>query len=239
MTSTYELTLNSVEYLTNKVKKFPEDAPIHLTDKQHAVSNLEIIKHLPHKKLRITFSLANHYHAGDLSLIEKDLNNYIDTIKVNNNIEELLIVSGSNTRKFDTLSVLKYLQNNLLNANDTKNIVFSVAYNCNAINQDIENQRLITKLSYKLVQKVYIQITDNIEKILESVYFIKSLDPKIKVCVCIFEANKLSLSKFKFRPWKGVILSKKFLSSFENAYEINKFNLKQLEQLNIETIITI
>lgn len=237
LSQTFELCLTNLYQTDNKLKQIPTNAKIHLPDKANLLPNLELAVQIHDRQLGITFSIGNHYNGGNLELIIAELNKYLEALQSQTNLQELLIVSGSEQRKIDTLDILTYLekQTNL----QEKNLCISVAYNCNSQDQKLENTRLVAKLSHSMVQKVYIQITDDLPKIITGIEFIRSLNPEIIVSVCVFEPTPSTLSKFKFRPWKGVVLSQKFLLNSDNARQINQHNFTELESLNVETIHTI
>jgi hypothetical protein len=207
MISTYELSVTNTSELEKKLIQFPVNSKIHLPDKPNFYLNLELAKLIQNRKLGITFSIANHYYGGQLHLIIAYLNKYLLQIQNQLNISELLIVSGPNSRKINTLTILEYLQTYLFNYINRQDIIISVAYNCQCENQEIENNRLKAKLFFSIVKKVYIQITDDISKIKTAIKNIKSINPEIIICICIFNPSKLGLSNFKFRLWKGVVLS--------------------------------
>ena len=238
MKKTYELTVSNIEQLPAKLKQIPLGSKIHLPDKPSSYPNLELSKHLNNRELAITFSVGNDYNGGNFSLIIIEFNKYLETIQNNKNIKELLIVSGSTARKINTLHILDKLHTQVDETIFPPNFIFSVAYNCQSVNQALENKRLILKLKYKFVKKVYIQITDEIEKITAAINFIRSLRPNILIAVCLFQPWEISLARFKFRPWKGVVLSENFLVSSENAEIVNQLNLKRLELLEVEIVIT-
>ena len=237
MIFTYELTLTKLDELQIKLKQIPALAKIHLPDKPNIYPNLELASHIGNRNLGITFSLGNHYHSGNLEFITQDLGKYLDVIQIQLNITELLIVSGPTVKKIDTLNILNYLSSSEIKAKMRPELTISVAYNCNSSDQTKENERLIKKLEHQIVNKVYIQITNNFQKITAGIKFIQSLNAVIEICVCIFEPTKASLAKFIFRPWKGVVLSDRFLRSEKNAKQINQINQQKLNQLNLNVIL--
>jgi hypothetical protein len=238
MLSSYELTLTSVEELEDKLNQIPTNSKIHLPDKPNNYPNLELAKQIEQREIAITFSVRCHYFGGKFELIVEDLNRYLELINTNSNISELLIVSGPSARKIDSLDILNYIFTTKIKVSIRSDLTISVAYNCNCKDQIRENNRLNQKLKCDLVQKVYVQITDDIEKIVSGINFIRSLNPKIRICVCIFEPSASSLAKFKFRPWKGVVLSEGFLSDFKAAKVINQKNLDLLDTFKTEIIYT-
>jgi hypothetical protein len=239
MTKTYELTVSNINQIINKILTLPANCNLHLPDKPYSLSNLELISYLENRNLGLTFSVANHYFSGNFSLITDSLTLYLNTAQSNANIKELLIVSGPNNKKIGSLEALEFLKEYSEINESIKNKIISVAYNCNAINIEAENYKLVQKINSGLVRKVYIQITDNIEKIISGIKFIKSVNNNLSISVCIFEPSEFGLSKFKFRPWKGVILSDTFISSSKNAHLINTKNLNLLKNYDVESMHTI
>ena len=237
MVSTYELIVSRLEELSHKLEKIPIESKIHLPDKPNAYPNIQLVKHIINK-LGLTFSVGNHYNKGNFNLIITEFNKYLEIIKNHSNVYELLIVSGSNSRKINVLSILEYLKDWANPKHQQSSLIVSVAYNCNSNDQIKENEHLIKKLKYGVASKVYIQITDEIKKVVSGINFIHSLNPKLIICVCVFEPTKLSLAKFIFRPWKGIVLSSNFLSNFQTAADINKQNMEILQKFNVEYVIT-
>ena len=238
MITAFELTLLRSEELLTKSKQIPVNSKLHLPDKPNIYPNLELAKVLNDRELAITFSVQNHYHGGKFELILEDLKKYLDLINAQKNITELLIVSGSNNRKINTLDILNYLTKYKIKSQTNTDFIISVAYNCNSIDQIEENQRLVQKLKFNIVNKVYIQITDNIEKIIAGIEYIRSLNSKTIICVCVFEPTASSLAKFRFRPWRGVNLSEEFLSNFQVSKRINQENIQKLRSYGVEIILT-
>jgi|GEM_PF-3514036 len=248
MNNTFEIILNNLDQLNLKLLSLEPYSKIHLPDKPKSYPNLDLAKYIQNTELGITFSVINHYHGGNLVKIIADLDQYLLHIKNQPNLNELLIVSGSKPKKINTLNILNYLQTKTLADGNgivfnpkitTKELLISVAYNCQSPNQNLENERFKSKLATKIVKKIYIQITDNLQKIQEAIKFIRNLKPDVIISVCVFQPSKSSLIKFKFRPWKGVALSDKFLESPESAKQINTHNLEILKTLNVEFIFTI
>lgn len=227
----YELTIKDLSKINTNI--LPKDASIHLTDKIGNVSPFEIAPKLLNNSITITFGLRNHYHLGKLELITKDLDSYLEGIKKNINIKELLIVSGSSRGVVDSIAMLDYLDS-------IKNTIeVGVAYNCCIEDQDEENTRLTQKLKHEFVKSVYIQITDNLEAIERGIKFIKSIRKEVVIAVCMIKPSKSLLNSMKLRPWKGVKLSSEFLNNIEKAQSINTLNARQLTKNNVNFLWTI
>ncbi len=230
----YELTIKDLTKIKFNLNKIPESCPIHLTDKTDNVSPFLIAPLLNDHQLTVTFSVRNHYFFGKLDKITEELNSYITNINTFSNISELLIVSGSNRGEVDTLSLLKYLQS------IENKVDIGVAYNCNlGEGQQEENDRLKEKLSYNFVKSVYIQITDDLDKIEQGIKYIRSLNKKIKIALCVLKPSNSLLNSLKLRPWKGVSLSQPFLNDVNRAQSINNWNTKMLKKYEIDYLITV
>ena len=237
MLLTYELTVSKLEELSTKLERIPGESKIHLPDKPNAYPNILLAKNISNK-LGVTFSVVNHYNKGNFSLIIAEFKSYLEIIKNQSNIYELLVVSGPNSRKINVINILEYLKTQTNLDVNYPSLTVSVSYNCNSTDQVVENNHLMKKLEYGVANKVYIQITDDVEKIITGINFIKTLNSKLVICVCIFEPTKLNLAKFIFRPWKGVILCDDFLSNFQTANKINKQNMQVLQKFGVEYVIT-
>lgn len=229
----YELTIKDPSKLKFNLTKIPENANVHLTDKVDNASPFEIAPLLKDRLITITFALRNHYHFGKLDLITNDLNMYINQAQQNDNISELLIVSGSDRGVVDTIKVLDYLKS------EDNQFPIGVAYNCNSTDQEEENQRLETKLSHPFVKSVYIQITDDLIKIGKGIKFIRSIRPEIYIAVCVIKPSNSLFNSFKLRPWKGVVLSPEYLNDLNRANTINAWNIKNLTTSNVDILMTI
>ena len=229
----FELTIKDVSKIKINTNKLPEGCAIHLTDKVDNASPFMIAPYLLDNPLTITFALRNHYHLGKVEMITKDLDMYLEGIKNNPNIKELLIVSGSNRGVVDSIAMLDYL-----GSIDNKTEI-GVAYNCQLEDMIEENARLALKLKHKFVKSVYIQITDNLEAIEKGIKHIKSIRKGIKIAVCMIKPSNSLLNSMKLRPWKGVKLSPEFLNSIDRAQSINNWNQRQLKKSDVDFLWTV
>jgi hypothetical protein len=229
----YELTIKDVTKIKFNLNKLPEDCHIHLTDKIDNESPFAIAKVLDKHNITISFALRNHYHFGKLPLITAELDSYLEGINQSTNIKELLIISGSNRGEIDSINMLDYLAS----INNKTNI--GVAYNCNIENQEEENARLALKLKHKFVKSVYIQITDNLDKLEAGIKYIRSLRKGIKIAVCMIKPSNSLLNSMKLRPWKGVQLSPEFLNNIDRAQSINNWNMRELKKADVDFLITV
>ena len=178
--------------------------------------NLDVIYH---------YSLYHQYTKNkEISFL--DLLNFIKKNDSYNN-QEILLVSGSNKKKnFEVLDVLGNFKNdNNLNTN------FGVAYNPyleNYYGFSGEKIRFERKISSGLVKSIWLQFGPDIKLLESEVNFLKSSVNNIcknnfqnvKFYGSLLIPSRQFVSRFKFRPWKGVYISDKYLNSlkFFNAF---------------------
>ena len=193
---------------------------------------LEVVKFVGNKYKTLDiiyhYSLYHQFH-NNKNLSYTNFLNFVELNKSFNKNNEILLVSGSKKRKeFDVLSLLEKLKYDL-----SKNIKFGVAFNPYFFEEShykIERNRLIDKLNSYFVQSIWLQFGSEINQLSREIYFLnkilgksqKFLDKEIKIYGSLFIPSKQFLARFKFRPWRGVYLSYKYLNSLEESGEITK-----------------
>ncbi len=141
---------------------------------------------------------------------------------------EILLISGSNKkREFEVLDVLKKLKNK-----KSLNIKIGIAYNpylSKFFNNSEERTRFQKKISSGLIKSIWLQFGTDI-KLLESEFCFlkktikncsnKNQENNIKIFGSLLIPSKQFIARFKFRPWKGVYISEKYLCSLDkfNSY---------------------
>ncbi len=173
------------------------------------------------------YSLYHQYSKN----VEKSYLDFLDFIKKCNFYEnkEILLVSGSKKKKnFEVLDVISNLQNE-----KNLKINFGIAYNPyleNYYGLCGEKVRFEKKLSSGLIGSIWLQFGTDI-KLLESEikflksnidYLSKSHEKKINLYGSLLVPSKQFISRFKYRPWKGVYISDEYLNSLDNFYNFTK-----------------
>ena len=181
--------------------------------------NLDVIYH---------YSFYHQFHSNKNLSYTKFLN-FIELNKKFNKSNEILLVSGSKKRKeFEVLNILDKLKSDL-----NKNNKFGVAFNPYFFEEryyKIERNRLIDKLKSYFVQSIWLQFGSEINQLSREVNFLnkflgnsqKLIDREINIYGSLFIPSKQFLARFKFRPWRGVYLSEKYLNSLEESGKITK-----------------
>ena len=182
--------------------------------------NLDVIYH---------YSFYHQFHNNNNLSYTKFLN-FVELNKNFNKSNEILLVSGSKKRKeFEVLNILEKLKFDL-----SKNIKFGVAFNPYSFDEKyckFERNRLIDKLNSCFVKSIWLQFGSEINQLVREINFLKKMiadsqkliDKDLSIYGSLFIPSKQFISRFKFRPWKGVYLSNKYLNSLEESAKITKF----------------
>ena len=154
---------------------------------------------------------------------------FLELNKIYNKGNEILLVSGSKKRhKFEVLNILEELKLDL-----NKNLKFGVAFNPYFLDDRdyrVERNRLIDKLNSCFVQSVWLQYGSEINQLSREINFLNKtiinskefIKKGINIYGSLFIPSKQFLARFKFRPWRGVYLSNKYLNSLEESAKITK-----------------
>ena len=139
---------------------------------------------------------------------------------------EILLVSGSSKKKnFEVLDVLRDFKNE-----ENININIGIAYNPylgNYYNNHGERIRLEKKFSSRLIKSIWLQFGTDIKLLEKEINFLKELilnnstnskDNSVKIFGSLLIPSREFISRFKFRPWKGVFISEKYLNSLDDFY---------------------
>jgi len=153
---------------------------------------------------------------------------------------DILLISGSGVKgEFNSVSALEELQ-----ASGRVEDRLSVAFNPFMpldVDHNDEKHRLSQKIKTGLVNKIYIQFGTDLERLRSSLEWLreiqKEVETKMAVCGSIFLPTKKLISQQKFRPWNGVFLNEKFLSSEGNAKEIVLEMIQLYKSFDCEIIV--
>ncbi len=178
-----------------------------------------------------------HQYSQNKDKSYQDFLNFIKNSDSNRNYE-ILLVSGSNKKKnFDTLNVL----NNIKKEKYLK-FKLGIAYNPylkKYYKVTAERERLENKLSSGLINSIWLQFGTDIKILQNEVTYLKKTMQyeKLNLFGSLLIPSKQFISRFKFRPWKGVYISEKFLYSLEDFYDFTRDLICFYEENNIIPII--
>tara|TARA_Y100000991_G_C21912922_1_gene323138 strand:- start:2 stop:817 length:816 start_codon:yes stop_codon:yes gene_type:complete len=189
------------------------------------------------------YSLYHQYSRNKENSYLEFLNFIKKCIAYDNN--EILLVSGSNKKKnFEVLDILRDFSNQKV-----ININIGIAYNPylkNYYDLSGERERLEKKISSGLVKSIWIQFGTDIKLLESEINYIKdtllnnssiSNYKNIKIFGSLLIPSKQFISRFKFRPWKGVFISNKYLNSLDKFNDFTKDLIEFYLDNNIFPII--
>ena len=87
-----------------------------------------------------------------------------------------------------------------------------------------ERERLNFKLSSGLINSIWLQYGTDIKVLQDEVDYIRKVAnyEKINLFGSLLIPSKQFIARFKFRPWKGVHISERYLSSIEDFYDFTR-----------------
>ena len=192
----------------------------------------ETIKYIGenYKNLDVTYHYSlYHQYTKNREYSYLEFLNFIKKCKFYKN-KEILLVSGSNKKKnFEVLDVLRDFNNE-----KNLNIDIGTAYNPylkNHYNICGERERIKKKFSSRLTKSIWLQFGTDIKLLEKEINFLNdsvlnntshSKDKNVKIFGSLLIPSKEFISRFKFRPWKGVFISEKYLNSLDDFYAFTK-----------------
>ena len=231
----FELSFKNISQLENKLKfcisnKINKiNIPCKGVIKKEFLN--EIIEYIGenYKELNVIYhySIYHQYTKNrDISYLE--FLNFIKKCNTYNN-KEILMVSGSNKKKnFEVLDIFRDLKKE----KDLK-IDIGVAYNPylkKHYNLNGERERLEKKISSGLTKSIWLQFGTDFKLIESEINYLKKFiinnaytnNQNVKIFGSLLIPSRQFIARFKFRPWKGVYISDKYLNSLDDFYTYTK-----------------
>ena len=173
-------------------------------------------------------------------------NTYFEFLKFikkcnSHNNKEILLVSGSNKKKnFDVIDLMR-AYNNEKNININLGNVFN-PYSTKFFNPSYERLRFEKKISTGLTNSVWLQFGTDIKLLEYEFNFLKKSiinknDQNIKFYGSLLIPSRQFISRFRFRPWKGVYIADKYLKSLDYFYSFTKDLIEMYVENNICPVI--
>jgi len=240
----FELSFNNISQLENKLNfcKLNNIREINIPCKGPIKKELFkktikfILKNFQEFNVTYHYSLYHQYNKN----IEKSYHDFIDFLKDShsNRNYEILLVSGSNKKKnFDVVNVLD-------NVKKEKNlrVKLGIAYNPylrRYYNISSERERFESKISSGLINSIWFQYGTDIEVIQNEVNYLEKVlkSEKLNLFGSLLIPSKQFIARFKFRPWKGVHISEKYLNSLEDFYGFTRDLVRFYKNNNITPVI--
>ncbi len=178
-----------------------------------------------------------HQYSKNINKSYQDFLNFIKNSHTKRNYE-ILLVSGSNKKKnFDSIDLLGFLKKE-------KNIKIKLGIAFNPYLKKYykiysERERFERKISTGLINSIWFQYGTDIKVLENELNYLKNVtkDEKLNLFGSLFIPSKQFIARFKFRPWKEVHISEKFLYSLENFLDFTSDLVSFYEKNNITPII--
>ena len=182
------------------------------------------------------YSLYHQYSQNK----EKSYQDLLDFLKnsYSNKNYEILLVSGSSKKKnFDSINVL----NNIKKEKNLK-VKLGIAYNPylkKYYKLSSERERFERKISSGLINSIWFQYGTDIKVLQNELNYLKKAAKyeKLNLFGSLLIPSKQFIARFKFRPWKGVHISEKCLSSFEYFNDFTRKLVCFYKKYNITPVI--
>jgi len=182
------------------------------------------------------YSLFHQYSKNR----DKSYQDFLDFIKnshINRNYE-ILLVSGSKKKKnFDSIDVLGYLKKE-----KNLKVKLGIAYNPylkKYYKISSERERFERKFSTGLINSIWFQYGTDIKVLQNEVTYLKNVtkDEKLKLFGSLFIPSNQFIARFKFRPWKEVYISEKFLYGLDKFFDFTRELVGFYKNNNITPVI--
>ena len=240
----FELSFKNISQLENKLNfcKLNNIKNINIPCKGVIKKNLfnstinYISKNFHEFNVTYHYSLYHQYSKS----IEKSYQDFLDFIKNSSSKRnyQILLVSGSNKKKnFDAIDALGYLKKE-----KNLKVKLGIAYNPylkKYYKISSERERFERKISTGLINSIWFQYGTDI-KVLQSELTClkkKAKYEKLNLFGSLFIPSKQFIARFKFRPWKEVHISDKYLYSLENFFNFTSDLVSFYKNNNITPVI--
>ena len=180
-----------------------------------------IYKNFPEFNVTYHYSLYHQYSKNK----EKSYQNFLDFLRTSNSNSryEILLVSGSNKKKnFDAINILGDIKKE-----KNLKVKLGIAYNP-YLNKyykiSSERERFERKISSGLINSIWFQYGTDIKVLQHELNYLKKAVKyeKLNLFGSLFIPSKQFIARFKFRPWKEVHISEKYLYSLEDFYDFTR-----------------
>ena len=191
-----------------------------------------------YKEFNVTYHYSlYHQYAQNKEKSYQDFLDFLINSHSNKNYE-VLLVSGSNKKKnFDVINVLSQIKKE-----KNLKVKLGIAYNPylgKYYKDTSERERFNIKLSSGLINSIWFQYGTDINELKNEINYLKKVakDKKINLFGSLLIPSKQFIARFKFRPWKGVHISKKCLYSLDDFYDFTRDLVGFYKNNNITPIV--
>jgi len=191
-----------------------------------------------HQEFNVTYHYSlYHQYSQNKEKSYQDLLAFLKNSYSNRNYE-ILLVSGSNKKKnFEVVNVLSKIKEE-----QNLQVKLGIAHNPylkKYYEETLERENLNTKLSTGLINSIWFQYGTDIKTLQNELNYLKKVAKyeEVNLYGSLLIPSKQFISRFKFRPWKGVYISERFLSSLNDFYDFTRDLVSFYKNNNITPVI--
>jgi len=240
----FELSFKNISQLENQLNfcKFNGIKNINIPCKGIIKKELfnSTIKYLSQnfQEFNVTYHYSlYHQYSKNIENSYQDFLNFTKNSSLNRNYEILLVSGSSKKKNFDTIEVLNNLKK------EKRTIAkLGIAYNPylkKYYDVSSERGRFERKISTGLINSIWLQFGTDIKELQSELNYLRKTEEyeKFNLYGSLFIPSKQFITRFRFRPWKGVYISEKYLFSLEDFYKFTRDLVSFYRSNNITPII--
>ena len=190
------------------------------------------------KEFNVTYHYSlYHQYSKNKEKSYQDFLNFLKNSNSNRNYE-ILLVSGSNKKKnFEVINVLSSIQKE-----KNLKVKLGVAYNPylkKYYGISSERERFEKKISSGFVNSIWFQYGTDIKVLQDEINYLKNVAnfETLNIFGSLLIPSKQFIARFKFRPWRGVYISEKYLYSLDQFYDFTRNLVFFYKNNNITPVI--
>jgi len=222
----FELSFKNISQLENKLSfcKFNNIKNINIPCKGLIKKELfnSTIKYIANNfnEFNVTYHYSlYHQYSKNTDKSYQDFLDFVKNSHINRNYE-ILLVSGSNKKKnFDSVNVLGCLKKE-----KNLKVKLGTAYNPylkKYYKISSERERFERKFSTGLINSIWFQYGTDIKVLQNELTYLESVvkEGNLNLFGSLFIPSNQFIARFKFRPWKEVYISEKFLYALDKFFD--------------------
>ncbi len=215
---------------------------LNLTDKASTLSVLEsagrLAREAPALPLSLHYSIMHHYD-GNARRAQENLQHFLAAAGQIETVSELLLLSGSARRSFDSITALETIADTSAKEIELPSTVsLGVAYNPFLQDDALleEKERLFRKLQTGLVSRIYFQLGDDIVALRSGLTYLQQQRPDLPISAALLIPTEENIKHLRDRGWKGVRFSADYLQDVDSAAKRTQQLLEIYSQYDVEPL---
>jgi len=191
-----------------------------------------------HQEFNVTYHYSlYHQYSQNKEKSYQDLLAFLKNSYSNRNYNVLLVSGSKKKKNFDSIDVLGYLKKE-----KNLKVKLGIAYNPylkKYYKISSERERFERKISTGLINSIWFQYGTDIKVLQNEVTYLKNVtkEENLNLFGSLFIPSKQFIARFKFRPWKEVYISEKYLFALDNFFDFTSDLVSFYKNNNITPVI--